>query len=429
VTLVLTKGGTQIHVLADFTNLSERCAPYQKLEISVANGSRFKYLKISTRALKTITLALYMHVNPISRRCYIGITEQRVLDRWMRGVSYSRQRKFFSDLNQIGWDSFEHVVLAVADSREDLERAEIEAIRIAGGHKSMYTYNRSPGGDLIAENDRPLVGVHLPTMVTRGFKSGSEAARVLGFVNIDAPNAVARGERSSTANWWFRFEEDTSRAPPREWGESRRIAKTKEVSSKNVVGIRLFDDLHRNFTSFAEAASVLQINASLISACSRGKIQSAGGWFFFVEGSSRKPPSIYGAELRRMRLDQTIFAINLISGERRNFRNCTVADQELGLHAGAASSVVNKSRTSAGGWFFSLNANEPKPSKFGGGLVAAIRCKPVEATSDENCEWQFYPSAKTASELLGLSRASISKAISTGKRTKGLLFRFGKTKS
>jgi hypothetical protein len=75
-------------------------------------------------------------------------------------------------------------------------------------------------------------------------------------------------------------------------------------------------------------------------------------------------PKSFGSVLRREKRDEKVYAINLSSGEKREFRNCTVADMELDLYKGAAASVASGQRTSAAGWWFSLKKSGKPPSKF-----------------------------------------------------------------
>jgi hypothetical protein len=371
-----------------------------------------------------MTHAIYMHVKKDTQQCYVGITEQRVADRWARGTSYRHQKKFGPSIVKHGWGAFKSYVLAFADTRADLEAAEVAAIAAAGGHKSRFTLNLSPGGDLVAENDRPIVGVFLSSGRERKFKSGSAAARELGFRNIDAPNAVARGERTSKSGWWFRYEDDIKRRPPTKWGEVLRTDRVRQKFGKRVVAINLESKKRIVFDTFSDAAERLKISPSLVSASVRKKVSSAGGYVFFIEGSDETLPALYGSALTRFKRDKAVYAYNLMSGVRKTFRNCSVADSHLSLHAGAASSVASKQRVSAGQWWFTFDKKAHPPKLFAGSLVAEHRRKPVIAVSIVSGESVRFESAKAASIELGMSRAAISKSISSKKPTMGYQFRF-----
>jgi hypothetical protein len=87
--------------------------------------------------------------------------------------------------------------------------------------------------------------------------------------------------------------------------------------------------------------------------------------------------------------------------------------------------VAARERTSAAGWWFTYDPAESPPTAYKGALVALARSKPVIATDIAAGTEQTYPSAKAASEALGVSRAGISKAIKGELgAVKGYRFRF-----
>ena len=71
--------------------------------------------------------------------------------RWKNGQAYRRHKRFGAAIRQQGWNAFDHYVLAFIDHRETMNEAEKQAIKMAGGHKSKFTYNSTPGGDVVAE--------------------------------------------------------------------------------------------------------------------------------------------------------------------------------------------------------------------------------------------------------------------------------------
>jgi len=409
----------------DFSSISKRNKSYAKLEVSVANGVCFFALNLPLEKIVLATNILYMHVHRKSRKCYIGVTEQRAGARWMNGNGYKANPRFSYAVKKYGWESFESYILAFGNNRESLNIVEPLAIKVAGGHKSKYTYNLSPGGDFVAENDKPLVGVLLTTGEQRRFKSGAHAARTLKMKNVDMPMAVARGERLSVADWWFRFADDTDAKPPEMWGEALRIDAVRKKHGKRVIAINHVTNEERRFSTTSEAAKVLNVEQTAVSAIARGKAISAKDWWFKFEDDSREKPESYGNEATRKKRDIKIYATNLITGEKREFRNCTVADTELGIYAGAASAVALSTITSAHGWWFSYDSEAVAPTEFKGALVAKARSKGVIAIQINTGEQFYFTSAKTASASLGMSRAAISKSANgITPFVKGYQFRF-----
>jgi len=414
-------------VAIDLTYISAQNTHYPKQLVTVANGATFIALVLPVEIKAKVSNIIYMHVHRESRKCYVGITVQAAGKRWLNGTAYRYNRRFGSALKRHGWEMFDSFVLAFGDDRNALNQAEVAAISAAGGHKSKFTYNLSPGGELVAENDKPIIGVFLATGEERLFKSGTDAARKLEMTSMDMPMAVARGTRASAAGWWFRFKYDELATPPKSWGEELRIDAMRSKWGKRVIAINYATGERRLFSTTAEAAAALGVEQSAVSMVAQGKDSSAKGWWFRFEDDDRPMPLVHGSQAIRLKLDKHVYAVHLITGERRDFRNCSVADSELGLYNGATASVASGDRTSAANWWFSYDKDIAPPLAFKSALVAIARSKAVVAIEIATGREQQFDSAKDAASALGMSRAAISCVISGKLKTaKGYRFRFAK---
>ena len=84
---------------------------------------------------------MYIHINKINGKCYVGITKRKVLSRWKRGSGYSKQNVFYSAIKKYGWDNFYHIVLFENldyDTALKIEDFFIEGLQ-SNNHK--YGYN------------------------------------------------------------------------------------------------------------------------------------------------------------------------------------------------------------------------------------------------------------------------------------------------
>ena len=269
-----------------------------------------------------------------------------------RGVAYRNNRRFGNAIKKYGWDAFDSFVVAFAENRDALNDAEVSAIVAAGGHKSKFTYNLSPGGDMVAENDKPIVGIHLQTGQTREFNSGVAAARMLGFKSADNAMAVVRGELLTANGWWFRLADDMTSRPPTMWGEKLRLARMREINARPVLAVRYGTGESRRFETMDLASEQLGVQQSEVWAVAHGKSHSAKGWWFRFEDDNRSMPKTRGHKSSRLKRDIKVYATKLATGERREFRNCTVADIELEIYKGAAAMVAsaNERRPPVGGF-------------------------------------------------------------------------------
>jgi hypothetical protein len=416
-----------VHI--DLTHISKKNLGLQTRLITVANGAAFKVLDLTEEDISNAENVIYMHVNDLNLKCYIGITVQRAKQRWTSGIAYKNNRLFGSALKKHGWHNFSSYILAFGDDRESLNNAEVLAISTAGGHKSKDTYNLSPGGDMVAENDIPIVGIYLETGKEELFKSGADAARKLKMKNPDMPMAVVRKERKSVAGWWFRAADDLTASPPESWGESYRISQVQAIQGKAVIAINYKTREEKRFDTAPEAAAFLDVTHSLVSMVARGEALSANGWWIKFEDSESEMPAEFGSTITRKKRDRKVYAISLKTGDRQEFRNCTVADESLNLHKGAAAAVASKERTSTTEWWFTFSPTEQPPSVRGSKLVAIARSKAVIATHIESGLDTRFESAKAAGEALGVHRSAISQVIKgKSKSAKGFSFRFEKPK-
>ena len=89
---------------------------------------------------------VYMHVNRINGKKYIGITSLRPKARWHNGHGYKKQKRFWSAIVCYGWENFEHLVLFEGLTKEDAEAKEEELIKKYKSNDLAYGYNIENGG-------------------------------------------------------------------------------------------------------------------------------------------------------------------------------------------------------------------------------------------------------------------------------------------
>jgi hypothetical protein len=150
----------------NYTGISDRNRNYPTHVIQVASGASFVVLDIKSDEVLALELLLYMHVNRENAKCYIGRTVIRAGARFAYGYGYRMQRAMAAAINCHGWASFDSYVLALGDDDASLSNLEVRAIKDVGGHQDKRNYNLSPGGEIVADNGRPVIAVHMPTMST-----------------------------------------------------------------------------------------------------------------------------------------------------------------------------------------------------------------------------------------------------------------------
>ena len=91
---------------------------------------------------------VYMHINSINGKRYIGITKQKPEYRWRSdGSGYFRSPYFWNAIKKYGWDCFEHIILLENADRELACEIEQGLIDLYHTKDKRYGYNMTEGGD------------------------------------------------------------------------------------------------------------------------------------------------------------------------------------------------------------------------------------------------------------------------------------------
>lgn len=90
---------------------------------------------------------VYMHVNKINNKKYIGITRQELSKRWgINGSGYTGSTYFYNSILKYGWDNFEHILLFDKLLECEAVEKEKELIKKYNLNNKKYGYNTSSGG-------------------------------------------------------------------------------------------------------------------------------------------------------------------------------------------------------------------------------------------------------------------------------------------
>lgn len=135
--------------------------------------------------------SIYIHLNKINGKKYIGITCTKPEIRWANGLGYKKQ-PFWNAITKYGWDNFEHIT--IKDNLPEPCAKTLEKILI---HKyntrdPKYGYNATDGGDgtlgIVFTQERKdkirakCTGRH-PSEETRKKMSNSHKGKDLSYLN------------------------------------------------------------------------------------------------------------------------------------------------------------------------------------------------------------------------------------------------------
>ncbi|WP_158572950.1 MULTISPECIES: NUMOD3 domain-containing DNA-binding protein [Anaerotruncus] len=90
---------------------------------------------------------VYMHINKLNGKIYVGMTSQPLSRRFRRGEGYRKNIYFYRAICKIGWDNFEHRIIAQNLSQLKAEELEKSLISKYQTTDPSHGYNITDGGD------------------------------------------------------------------------------------------------------------------------------------------------------------------------------------------------------------------------------------------------------------------------------------------
>lgn len=226
---------------------------------------------------------VYMHINKINGKVYVGITHHANPNRrWgYSGQKYTHCKKFLNAINKYGWENFDHIIIC----RTSKEKAIVlETSLIAYYKKLNMSYNLSDGGDgaesITEENRRaiskrmrenhPMKGKH-HTPEARAKISEAGKKRIYTEKQKEQIRAAGEIGRQTMRNRGWVFTED---------GKKNLI----EKHSFPVIQLDIAGNILNRYSSASEADRVMSTGKGHhISDVCNGKRKTAYGYMWKYE--------------------------------------------------------------------------------------------------------------------------------------------------
>ena len=228
---------------------------------------------------------LYMHINRVNGKKYIGITSRPVKYRWGRGSYYAEHLPIGRAIRKYGWDNFEHIVILEGLAEEEAKQLEIELIKEWKTQDSRYGYNICAGGD-------GVTGWHPSEETKKKLSEAAIAQKRFGERNPNYGNRWTDEMRSVASK---RKKGNVSKETRRKISESakRRIGeknsffgrkhseKTKkrlaELRYRKVKQIDVDGNIIKIYNSIKEAAKSVGVSGTAVSNCCCGRTKACHG--------------------------------------------------------------------------------------------------------------------------------------------------------
>ena len=226
--------------------------------------------------------AVYMHITPNNKK-YIGITCQKLNQRFQNGLGYRKCPYFMSAIKKYGWDNIKHKTLFENLSKEDAEKKEIELISQYKSNDRRYGYNIANGG-----NCKGTVSEETKDKIRKSKigKTPSLESRIK--MSISQKNISAQGRKNKSISHLGKKHSVETKIKIGKAHKNKVNSKEailKMISSKLNKSKKIFQyDINKNFIKEWSSASRIEAETnyykSHIVKCANGKKQKAYGFIW-----------------------------------------------------------------------------------------------------------------------------------------------------
>lgn len=147
--------------------------------------------------IENSTYTIYMHINKINNKVYIGQTKQKPEKRWNNGKGYSTSPIFYNAIQKYGWDNFEHLILYTNLSQEEANKLEEELILKYDSTNDLFGYNIKFGGNNHAHTEETKKKIGEANRQAQLGKKWSEEQKALMSKLFSGKNNPFYGKRHS----------------------------------------------------------------------------------------------------------------------------------------------------------------------------------------------------------------------------------------
>ena len=196
---------------------------------------------------------VYLHINKVNKKVYVGITSIRVENRWREGKGYKKCEIMNKAILKYGWSNFEHIILC----KTSKDRAIILEKSLIKFYKNRrISYNISGGGEgagTVSEYTKEKLRQY------KGEKSSMFGKHPSKDTSWLAPYRLRKGKESPMYG--------------RKPSENTLLAHRKVILQFSLDG-----EFIKEFSSIKEASGEIGISKLAIVHCLKGKTKKAGGY-------------------------------------------------------------------------------------------------------------------------------------------------------
>ena len=229
--------------------------------------------------IESNTWIVYIHLNKINNKAYIGITGRAPNERWgLNGCRYNinSQPAFANAIKKYGWDNFEHIIFMDGLTEEEAKRIEILLIALFQTNcnrfnSPTYGYNLTDGGDNPPTHARTVYQYSLNGTFIKQWTSIIEASESLNIKTSTIILCCQNKKKSAGGFLWVYDKQD-------------KISTYNNLREKvAILQYDIYGNFINKFNSLSEASQSTGISVSNICNCYKHEKKSAGGFVWRLE--------------------------------------------------------------------------------------------------------------------------------------------------
>jgi len=199
------------------------------------------------------TYCIYVHINKINGKMYVGQTCRRPESRWGRdGSGYREHPYFYNAINKYGWDNFEHEVVASNLTKEEADNFEKLLIAKLNLLNPNRGYNLQEGGS----NGRPS---EIAIQKMREANSGENHPMYGKHLPESTRKKISEAKTGEKNNFYGKHHSAESKQKMREANSGSQNVKSKKVFQYNLQG-----DFIKEWDSMTDIAKFYNVGRTTV---------------------------------------------------------------------------------------------------------------------------------------------------------------------
>ena len=252
---------------------------------------------------------VYVHINKVNGKMYVGITSKKPTNRWNNGRGYKSNSYFTNSIQKYGWDNFEHIIICKSKNKREAENIEKYLIK-DWNTKTPNGYNLTVGGGVInipqIKERKAILQFDLNGRLIAEYEFVSSIGK-----NISTISSCCRGRSFSAYDNIWLYKSDYINNPQI---LQYRIDCIKNYNRrrKSVLQFDSFGNLINEYDSITNACLALNICAGDITSCCQGKYNRSGGYVWLYKKDYDNNPELLIDRIEKIKLKSNKYV------ERRN---------------------------------------------------------------------------------------------------------------